>query len=64
MSVEAIIGLLIAIVIGLVGIIYASLRSEAKRNAKNIHSLRNIVQSIIMTLAARGIKVPRKGDDS
>lgn len=63
MSLEAAIGILIAMVVGLVGIIYGLLRSEDKRLAKNIHSLRNRVQAIIMTLASRGMKVPGKDDE-
>lgn len=63
MSAEAVIGILIAAVAGLVGIIYGLLRSEDKRLARNIHSLRNLVHAIVMTLAARGIKVPRNGDE-
>lgn len=63
MSAEAAIGILIAIVIGLIGVIYGLLRSEDKRLARNIHSLRNLVQTIIMTLASKGIRVPRKDDE-
>lgn len=63
MSAEAAIGILIATVIGLVGVIYGLLRSEDKRLARNIHGLRNKVQSIVMALAAKGIRVPGKGDD-
>lgn len=59
----AIIGILAGVVIGLVGVIYGLLRSEDKRLARNIHSLRNLVQAIVMALAARGIKIPRKGDE-
>jgi hypothetical protein len=43
-------------------VIYGLLRSEDKRLAKNIHGLRNLVQSVIMTLASKGIKVPRKDE--
>jgi predicted Co/Zn/Cd cation transporter (cation efflux family) len=63
MSPEWVIGILVTVILGLVGIIYGLLRAEDKRLAKNIHSLRNLVQSVIMTLASRGIKVPRKDDD-
>lgn len=63
MSPEAVIGILIATVAALIGIIYGLLRSEDKRLARNIHSLRNLVQSVIMTLASRGIKVPRKDEE-
>lgn len=64
MSVEAVAGILVAIAIGLVGVIYGLLRSEDKRLAKNMHGLRNKVQAIIMALASRGINVPgRNGDD-
>lgn len=63
MSAEWIIGILVTVILGLVGIIYGLLRSEDKRLARNIHSLRNLVQAIVMTLASRGIKVPRKGDE-
>lgn len=63
MSVEAVIGILIAMVVGLVGIIYASLRSEIKRIAKNVHGLRNRVQAVVMALAAKGIRVPGKDDE-
>lgn len=63
MSPEAAIGILIAMVVGLVGIIYGLLRSEDKRLARNIHSLRNKVQAIVMALAARGIRVSGKDDE-
>lgn len=63
MSIEAVIGVLIAMVVGLVGIVYGLMRSELKRIAKNVHALRNLVQSVIMTLAARGIRVQRKDDE-
>lgn len=65
MSAEAlaIIGILTGIVIGLVGVIYGLLRSEDKRLARNIHSLRNLVQAIVMALASKGIRVPRKDDE-
>ena len=39
------------VILGLVGIIYGLLRSEDKRLARNIHSLRNLVQAIVMALA-------------
>jgi putative Mn2+ efflux pump MntP len=63
MSAEWIIGILVSVILGLVAIIYGLLRSEDKRLAKNIHSLRNTVQSIVMALAARGIRVPRQKDE-
>lgn len=63
MSSEAAIGILVAMVVGLVGIIYALLRAEIKRIAKNVHGLRNKVQAVVMTLAARGIRVTEKDDD-
>lgn len=59
----AIIGILAGVVIGLIGVIYGLLRSEDKRLARNIHSLRNLVQAIVMTLASKGIRVPRKDDE-
>jgi hypothetical protein len=62
MSDEVIIGILASVILGLVGVIYGLLRSEDKRLAKNIHSLRNLVQAIVMTLASKGIKVPRKDE--
>lgn len=62
MSPEAIIGMLFAVIVALVGVIYGLLRSEDKRLAKNIHGLRNLVQAVIMTLASKGIKVPRKDE--
>lgn len=62
MSVEAIIGMLFAVIVALVGVIYGLLRSEDKRLARNIHGLRNLVQAVIMTLASKGIKVPRKDE--
>ncbi len=62
MSPEAIIGMLFAVIVALVGVIYGLLRSEDKRLARNIHGLRNLVQSVIMTLAAKGIKIPRKDE--
>ena len=58
----AVAGGLIAMVTALVGVIYWLSRSEDKRLAKNIHALRNTVQSIIMTLASKGIRVPRKDE--
>lgn len=63
MSAEAIIGILVGVVLGLVGIIYGLLRSEDKRLARNIHALRNTVQAIIMTLAGRGIRVHGKDEE-
>jgi putative Mn2+ efflux pump MntP len=63
MSAEWIIGILVSVILGLVAIIYGLLRSEDKRLAKNIHSLLNTVQSIVMALAARGIRVPRQKDE-
>lgn len=63
MSIEAVIGVLIAMVVGLVGIVYGLMHSELKRIAKNVHALRNLVQSVIMTLAAKGIRVTRKDDE-
>lgn len=63
MSPEAVIGILIAAVAGLVGVIYGLLRSEDKRLARNIHGLRNRVQTIVMALASRGIRVPGKDDE-
>jgi hypothetical protein len=63
MSPEVIIGLLASVIIALVAVIYGLLRSEDKRLARNIHSLRNLVQSIVLTLAAKGIKIPRKEDE-
>lgn len=63
MSPEAIIGILLGTVAGLVGVIYGLLRSEDKRLAKNIHGLRNRVQAIVMTLASRGIRVQGKDDE-
>ena len=63
MSTEAVIGILIAMVVALVGIVYGLLRSEVKRVAKNVHGLRNKVQAIVMALAARGIRVQGKDDD-
>lgn len=63
MSAEAAIGILIAMVVGLVGIIYALLRAEIKRIAKNVHGLRNKVQAVVMTLASRGIRVQERDDE-
>lgn len=63
MSNEAVIGFLLATVAALIGIVYGLLRSEDKRNAKNIHALRNLVQRIVMTLAAKGIRLPGKDDE-
>lgn len=63
MSPEAAIGILIAMVVGLVGIIYALLRAEIKRIAKNVHGLRNKVQAVVMTLASRGIRVQERDDE-
>lgn len=63
MSPEAVIGILLGTVAALVGIIYGLLRSEDKRLARNIHGLRNRVQSIVMALASRGIRVPGKDEE-
>lgn len=63
MSTEAIIGVLIAMVVGLVGIVYGLLRAEVKRIAKNVHGLRNTVQAVIMTLATKGIRINRTDDE-
>jgi hypothetical protein len=63
MSADAVIGILIAMVAGLVGIVYGLLHAEIKRVAKHVHGLRNRVQAIVMTLATRGIKVPGKDDE-
>lgn len=63
MSAEWIIGILITVILGLVGIIYGLLRSEDKRLARNIHTLRNTVQAIIMTLAGRGIRVRNEKEE-
>jgi inner membrane protein involved in colicin E2 resistance len=63
MSPEVVIGMMFAVIVALIGVIYGLLRSEDQRLAKNIHSLRNLVQSVIMTLAARGIKLPKKDDE-
>lgn len=62
-AVIALMGIVIALIAGLAGALYASLRAEDKRLARNIHSLRNLVQAVIMTLASRGIKVPKSNDD-
>ena len=63
MSPEAIIGVLLAMVVALVGIVYGLLHSEVKRIAKNVHGLRNKVQAVVMTLASRGIRVTSKEDE-
>lgn len=63
MSPEWVIGILITVILGLVGVIYGLLRSEDKRLARNIHSLRNTVQAIVMTLARRGIRIPGKDSE-
>lgn len=63
MSAETVIGILIAMVVGLVGIVYGLQRAEIKRIAKNVHGLRNRVQAIVMALAAKGIRVPGKDDE-
>jgi hypothetical protein len=63
MSIDAVIGVLIAMVVGLVGVVYGLLHSEIRRVAKNVHSLRNWLHAIVITLATRGIKVPGKDDE-
>lgn len=63
MSTEVVIGILIAMIVGLVGIVYGLLRAEVKRIAKNVHGLRNRVQAVVMALAAKGIRVPGKDDE-
>lgn len=56
-------GIALAIISSLIGVIYWSMRSDNKRHAKNIHNLRNTVQAIIMTLATKGIRVPKEKND-
>lgn len=63
MSADAVIGILIAMVVALVGVVYGLLHAEIKRVARNVHGLRNKVQSIVMALATRGIRVPGKDDE-
>lgn len=63
MSPEAVIGILIAMVVALVGLVYGLLHAEIKRAAKNVHGLRNRLQSIVMALAARGIRVSGRDDE-
>lgn len=63
MGIEAIVGLLIATVIGLIGVIYGLLRGEDRRLAKNIHNLRNRVNTIVLTLATKGIILPKSKDE-
>lgn len=62
MSADAVIGILIALVVSLVGVVYGLLHAEIKRVAKNVHGLRNWLHAIVITLAARGIKVPGKDE--
>lgn len=63
MSAEAVIGILVVIALGLVGIIYGLLRGEDQRLARNIHDLRNLVNAIVLTLAGKGIKIPKDKDE-
>ena len=56
-------GIALAVIASLIGVIYWSLRSEQKRQAKNTHSLRNLVQAVVVTLASYGIKIPGSKDD-
>lgn len=63
MSADAVIGILIAMVVALVGVVYGLLHAEIKRVARNVHGLRNKVQAIVMALATRGIRVPGKDDE-
>lgn len=44
-------GIAIAAIFALIGIIYWLLRAEDKRLSKNIHALRNDVQSLAIKLA-------------
>lgn len=44
-------GIAFGAIFALIGIIYWSLRSEDKRNSKNLHALRNEVQRIAMQVA-------------
>jgi hypothetical protein len=45
------------VVMALCGAIYAGLRYELRRQAKNMHGLRTTVQTVILTLARHGIEV-------
>ena len=63
MSIDAVIGILIAMVVALVGVVYGLLHSELKRIAKNVHGLRNKVHAVVMALAAKGIRVSVKDDE-
>lgn len=53
---------LVSIIVLLVGAVYAGVLFEQRRNAKNTHRLRHVVQKIIITLATHGIVV-RTDDD-
>jgi hypothetical protein len=52
-----ILGISVIVVMALCGAIYAGLRYELRRQAKNMHGLRTTVQTVILTLARHGIEV-------
>lgn len=64
MSTDAwqVIGIATLLILALVGTVYGWLVWEQRRLSKNLHSLRTVVQRVILTLAAKGIMV-RSDDD-
>lgn len=53
----------LGIVFVLVGALYAQNQYQLRRLAKNIHSLRTDVQTMIISLAAHGILIRRDDDE-
>lgn len=55
---------LLYLLAALVAALYGHQQYELRRLARNIHSLRNKLQAVIMTLAAQGIVVRNHDDDT
>lgn len=51
LSDAGVLGLALSAVIALIAVIYGLLRRDISRNAKNIHELRNTVQTLAIKLA-------------
>ena len=51
LSDASLLGLAVSFIVALIAVIYGLLRRDISRNAKNIHELRNTVQSIAIKLA-------------
>lgn len=53
----------VGIIAALVAALYFRQEYELRRLAKNIHSLRTMVQTVVIVLAAHGITVRRDDDE-